>query len=593
MAAGDLEAPTIPLLINNYIDPDALNGEALPTYAKYVNPLLGDKLIQNWLGKTETGKPVDVTDVEIDVDPDRETEYGFLMPIANHFVKELDKGQVFYSYFLKRALPGSIKEESNRIHFGIGKEGLLSAPQIKESHDLQLDVDAVTGSLTIALTPYAQMSAGDRVKLIWKGEKSNGDPGREVDLPVKTLSDTDTDPTNNPGQVLSWSVEKVHFVPLKEGKLTLSYEITYASSLTVTLSAERMILISPPNPASPVLPVASVKGLTGTEINPGLFPDGIRIEIPVYRNIRVGDEVVVYGTRTGSGIGVAKNTIAYLKIDKSNIDTRKIEVPIGVKWLIDNRGGDVSVDYQYARPDAAGSGATLNLTVREQLVLPPPTVDNSVVSDKRDELDPAVAIGGAYITIPANDAIGNLEVTAYWKGFGESGSCETNVPSQTEPMIKFRVPPEYLPPNFGKTVEVTYQVDGQEADSSLLLYIRQLGDPPGIACNLVGVGSPATLKLSAFTDEGGVLSMRRWPFISTQQQVRFWLSSLEIGDRELMAARNILPEEVSAGVKVSLFKEHLAGITINNQVTFKASVSFDGGNSTVAFGVPLAVKLLD
>ncbi|VVO64427.1 hypothetical protein PS838_00961 [Pseudomonas fluorescens] len=273
--------------------------------------------------------------------------------------------------------------------------------------------------------------------------------------------------------------------------------------------------------------------------------------------------------------------------------TGKIEVPIGVKWLIDNRGGDVSVDYQYARPDAAGSGATLNLTVREQLELPPPTVDDSVVSDKRDELDPAVAIGGAYITIPANSAIGDLEVTAYWKGFGESGSFETNVPSQTEPVIKFRVPPEYLPPNFGKTVEVTYKVDGQEADASLLLYIRQLGDPPGIACNLVGVGSPATLKLSAFTDEGGVLSMRRWPFISTQQQVRFWLSSLDIGDREIMAARNILPEEVSAGVKVSLFKEHLAGITINNQVTFKASVSFDGGNSTVAFGVPLAVKLLD
>ena len=69
MPAGDLKAPIIPLLINNTIDPDALSGGPLDTYAKYTNPVLGDTLYQSWLGLAEDVTPVDVKDIPIPVDP--------------------------------------------------------------------------------------------------------------------------------------------------------------------------------------------------------------------------------------------------------------------------------------------------------------------------------------------------------------------------------------------------------------------------------------------------------------------------------------------------------------------------------------------
>lgn len=589
MAAGDLDAPIIPLLINGTIDPEALNGNPLSTFARYTNPALGDGLYQSWLGLAEDGTPVDHGDSRIDVDP-QPGQTEFLMQVPNHTVQALVKGQVFYSFFLERA-GGAPREESKRIHFGIGRHGLLSAPQIKESHDLQLDPDAIDGSMTIAVVPYTVMSNGDEVRVIWKGERADGSPGPVVNIPPKTLSDTDTDPSNNPGQVLSWTVPKTSAAALRGGKITLRYEITFASSTLVeTVSAERTFLVTPP--VAPQLPVASVKDLTGSEINPGQFPDGIRVVVPVYPGIRVGDEVLVYGTRTGSGSGPNKNTIQYLKVDISNIETGRIEVPIAAQWLLDNRGGTVSLRYQYARPDAAGSGAALELSIREPLVLPTPTVDRSVVSGGRDELNPSLAISGAYIAIPAAATIGDDdEVTAHWKGFGPTGSYETTVYSQLDPM-KFRVPPEVLPANFGKIVEVTYQVAGQDAEPSLQLFIRHFTSHPGIECDKAQIGSPATLSLSDVPPEGALLSVETWPFISTEQTVRLWLTAPGITERDIIAAREVKLEETTDGVKARLFRADLADIAINGILTLRASVSFDGGHSTVIFNMPLSLKLL-
>ena len=118
MAAGDLDAPVIPLLINNTLDPQHLNGGPLNTYAKYDNPQPGDVIYQSWLGRKENGDPVDIKDTPIYIDPATEGEFGFLMTVANGLVVSLNKGQVFYSFFLERA-NGDPREESKRIHFGV------------------------------------------------------------------------------------------------------------------------------------------------------------------------------------------------------------------------------------------------------------------------------------------------------------------------------------------------------------------------------------------------------------------------------------------------------------------------------------------
>lgn len=587
MAVGDLDAPVIPLLINNTIDPQHLNGGPLNTYAKYDNPRGGDVIYQSWLGRKENGDPVDIKDTPIFIDPSTEGELGFLMTVANDLVVSLNKGQVFYSFYLERA-NGDPREESKRIHFGVGPVGWLSAPQIKESHDNQLDLDALKAYAMLAIVPYNVMSNGDKVRVIWKGTKADGSDGSTVNLPVKTLSDTDTDRTNNPGQVLSWDVPKANFSQLRGGSVTLHYEITHASSPSgpVTVSTQRTLLITAP--IKPVLAAPSVKDLTGTEINPGQFPNGIRVVIAAYPDIRVGDDVLVYGT----GSGANKHTIQFLKIDSSNIETGLIELPISNQWLLDNRGSLVSLRFQYARADASGSSVPLELNVREPLVLPPPTVDASVVIANRTELDPIVAISGALITLPTNVIIGEGDtVIAYWKGFDDKGSYEVTEPSQLNPM-KFKVPPTVIPSNFNRTVEVTYSVSGQMAKPSLALYIQPLRNHPSITCEGAQVGSPATLKLSDIPGSGALVKIGKWPFISTEQAVRLWLTAGGIGERDLIAVRNVLPDEVTGGVSVRLLNTQLAGIALNSTFSLRASVSFDGGNTTTLFNKILTLKLV-
>lgn len=594
MAVEDaLQGPVIPLLINNTVDPQALNGGPLLTYAKYDNPQLGDELYQSWLGVTENGDPIDYPGIPIPVDPVLEDELGFVMPVSNHVLMSLDKGQVFYSYYLQRVTddPDEPKVESKRIHFGIGKAGRLSAPQVKESHDNQLHMDNIPGdTMTIAVAPYAAMSNGDKVQLVWKGVKKDGTDGPSVPINAYILSDSDTEPGNDPGQVLSWTLYKTNLMALNGGVLRLHYEITYASpdQDRQTVSAERSIVVK--SPLLEALPAPSVRDLVGTEINPSLFPDGIRVVIPPYPGIRVGDDVLVYGT--GSSTDRSKNTIVHLKVDASNIESGKLEVPLAASWLSSNRGRAIDVRYQYARADSAGTGTPLELTVREPMVLPTPTVDKSVVNSNRDELDPMLAYSGAYIVIPADATIGEGDsVTAYFKGFDASGSCEINDASQSNP-TKFKVPATVLPSNFGKTVEVTYSVAGQMADHSLFLFIRELNIISRITCEGVQVGSPATLRLSDIPADGAQLGIGLWPFISTQQKVRLWLTANGIDNRDIIALREVLPDECVKGVAGHLTRADLEGVAVNGYFTLHASVSFDGGYSTQLFNNPLKLKLL-
>jgi len=584
--AGNLQGPIIPLLIDNTIDPQALGGAALPTYAKYDNPQLGDVLYQNWLGIAQDGTPVEVKDIPIEVDPEEEREEGFVMEIAFELVQQLDRGQAVYSYFLERA--GQAREESKRIHFGIGQAPWLPAPQIKESHDRQIDPDAIVGStITIAIPPYGAMAEGDVVKLFWEGVRADSCPGPRVGPFAKTLSDDDTDRTNDPARALSWTVARTSVIALRGGSINLYYEIDNASPTPRAgrVSAQRRVLVTPPT--AQVLAAPTVKDLVGTVINPGQFPDGIVVVVALYPDIRIGDDVLVYGT----GSGPARNTIEHLKVDQSTLDKGQIEVPVAAQWLMDNQGGGVVLHYQYGRADAAGSGTPLELTVGEQLILPPPSVDGSVFVGGRDEFEPMIGIGGALIAIPPEAPITDGDtVIAYWSGFGETGSAVVEVPSQLEPM-KFKVPSTVLPANFNKTVEVTYSVSGQLAEPALQLYIRRFSVHPTIHCQGMQIGSPAVLERSKIPTDGALVTIERWPFMATDQLVRLWLTSNGVPDQEIVPLRPVTLQECGTGVTGRLLLSHLEDVQLNGTFTVRASVSFDGGNTTTVFN-PLQLKLV-
>ncbi|MDD0974274.1 hypothetical protein [Pseudomonas fontis] len=590
------QAPYIPLLRRDTLDPEDMGPDApLMTYANYAGMAFGDVLYQSWWGLTEDGTPKDIPgNNPIDVNPALVQPQGYPMPVASDFVKQQINGRVFYSYFLLRNA-GSSKEESKRIYFGIGPVGRILAPLIKEAHGQQLShtppID-VGNDLTIAVVPYGVMSRGDVVKLIWKGLNEKGGSVSGPSLPPKTLDDSDTDPTNNPGHVLRWAVSKNSLLPIRQGLLTLQYEITYADSRQApTLSAQRTFLIKAPT--EPTLIEPSVKGLVGTEINPAQFPDGLRVQVPFDDDMQVDDEVDVYGTRLAPGNAIGKNVVEHLRLDLTHISSKKIELPVAYSWLKDNQGGRVAVRYQYARANTSRASAALALSIVEPLVLPPPTVDATVLANQRTELDPVRAIDGAFIRMPDGATIpAGAKVIAYWHGNGQGGSYQVDVPSQPEPM-KFKVPGSVLPANFGKTVAVTYSVNGQAADESLALFVRPLAtaNHPRIECNKAGTGSPAYLKRADVAAGGVMLTIGKWLFMATTQNVRLTLRAVGV-ERDIIASRSVQPGELTTGVKGALSLSDLLGIKDNSPFTLTASVSFNGVDEFYEFKAPLSLKLV-
>ena len=89
-----------------------------------------------------------------------------------------------------------------------------------------------------------------------------------------------------------------------------------------------------------------------------------------------------------------------------------------------------------------------------------------------------------------------------------------------------------------------------------------------------------------------MLSVETWAFMSTEQTVRLWLTAPDIAARDIIAIRDVKPEELADGVKARLFKADLAGIAISSTLTLRASASFDGGHTTTTFNRPLSLKLL-
>lgn len=588
-----LQPPFIPLLKSGVLDPDEVGSDELASYASYDNPQLGDQVYWRWGGKAADGTEVHEEGVAIPIDPPLPDE-GVHLRVSNEIVRQLINGNLSYSYCLVRAGSKDVIE-SKRIHLTIAKQALWPAPQIKESNDLQVDIDGSVDEFTVAVPPFPAMADGDGVKLWWKGTRSNGKPGGAVGPFSKTLSSTDTDTTNNPGQVLSWLVPRSNFVGVRDGLAEVWYEVTRAGqSAPAVASGHRTFLIAAP--LKPLLAAPSVKDLAGKVISPSLYPDGLMVVVPMYEGIQVADDVLVYGTASAEGSNVNKNTIQYLKVTASMIASGHLEVLLPHQWLLDNQGAAVNLRYQYARPDAAGSSLPLDLSVRAPLTLPTPTVEGSTLVDGEVQLDPLKAVEGAFIVIPASATISPEDkVIATWKGLEGVGEFETQTPSQSAP-IKFKVPAKFIAPNFGKPVQVFYTVEGETCERPLTLSVRNLTSYPRMQCPDAQVGSPATLSLSRMSSSGARLNLPPWLYISTDQLVRVVLTGLDTSgrniQRDIISRRNVTSTEVSRGLEGRLLRAQVQDIKLQSTFRVIVSVSFDGGQSMVQFPEPLFLQLL-
>lgn len=589
--------PVIPdLQPGNWIDLDKLGNNPLLTYIKFPGIAVGLSLWPNWRGCGAKGEVADHSNSRLDVTlaggytPER----GMPALVPNDLLKQLDQGFGFYSYAVGSAGDPNIRgPESLRVFCYIGKRpdqsSSLPVPHIKEAHDLALNPDAVSSmGATGVVPPYRAMSMGDKVTFIFQGYfQGTPDPAyRET----KVLRAEDL------GQALTFTVPYIEIVGIAGEYADISYRIEYADGAgSPSDSAVQSLDIV--QRASPLLPPIIAKDYTGGPINPGHYPNGLMLRVhPVYAGLKEGDWVLVYWT----GSEKAKSVIKALRVDRSTVDSGVIECLIEPHWLTVNSNSQVTVNYQFAREGAAQSAETLTLNISKPLYLPPPIVEGATAESGSNGYLPA-STSGAYVNVSDTAEVGSGKIELHWQGHPNGGRHIALNPVGGNDK-RYLIPATAIAANMSTLEQARFPVfyrvfppgDTVGEDSEHF----NLRITPLPATRYPFTTSPQIvdnrMSLFAVPIGGADLELHSsppidaWPFMAQGQLLTMEVSGVtQSGSSTSTVVRNALPvtadEMRNKKVTAKLPKAFLNTLRLNETFTLKARVSFNGGETYIAF----------
>lgn len=325
----------------------------------------------------------------------------------------------------------------------------------------------------------------------------------------------------------------------------MSYSIEYATPTSTTVSAMQTIRIVKPSP--PLLPALRIKDFSGDSLDPSAYPNGITLQIELYPGIQSGDDVVVYATSDSK-------LVKTLRVDSSTLASEVLQFTLDAAWLMDNNGKALELIYQYARVGVAGTSEPFSVMLRRPLNLPPPIVDGATAEsgdpgEHKGYIFASNLTGGVWIGIPADAVIGaGDKVQMHWDGYGAIGSHIAE-PSVGDPK-QFNIPPQAVPANMGKRVNVYYIVTpaGQAPQSSTRfdLSVRSI-DQNLPVIQLMRPRTPdLRLSLARVPAAGAGLDLDSWSFMAKGQKVMIRASGLtQDGDEEFVYLRSGAEEPVT------------------------------------------------
>ena len=578
--------PDIPdLKDDDWVDLDELGGQALRTYIKYPGITVDEDVIgPRWIGCGALGETADYVTSRIDVTVSGgyTAARGMPVDISNALLRQLDQGIALFSYSSsKNSDPDNRGPESLRRLCRIGRPSVrletLPVAQIKESHGLALDPDAVGAVGASAVVPsYAAMSVGDKVTFTWQGF-FEGFP----DTPISRTLELKAE---HIGWPLTFTVPQDQV--LFNDSADIGYSIQYADGTGERGESERQTLLIR-KPAVARLPAPQILNHSDGPINPGLFPNGLILRIqPSYADIQQGDRVLVYGNANRAD----RSLLSALRVDRSILDRGLIESHIPQQWLLDNSNTRVTFTYQYARAGSALSSESLALDISKPLDLPAPIVEDAVADgDLRGSLPADVS--GAYVNVPAQAEIGSGKVEMHWFGHAAGGRHIAPNPVGGAGR-RFFIPATAIAANMSATqrFQVFYRVTppGQTAsEDSVAFNLRIVPLPasryPDTQCTQAQ--GTSTLSLARVPAAGADLTVAQWPFMAAGQLLKIVARGVRAsgGGSTSITVRNALPvtqaEFNSKRVTAVLARTFLASLRLNENFTLEASVSFDGGET--------------
>ncbi|SDJ52509.1 hypothetical protein [Pseudomonas abietaniphila] len=589
---ADKPAPNIPTLVDDTVDLIELGTKNLLAYIRYGtnDEMDGDLVTFSWVGRTSASGGLDFRSIPTRVDKDQLPVEGLEIEIPNTVVVGLRDGQAFYSYTVDDQ---GVVEESKRLILFVGQRPAPAAhlplPQVKEAHRGFLDPKA-QGPVQIVVAPYHAMAKGDTVKLTWQAYQADGNPLSPY-VNTKTLGDTDV------GFPLSWSVSDNYFSGAADGRVEISYAVTYSTSGSTDSSRLQLKLSVPPDNR---MPLPRIRDLTGDILDPAGFPNGAMIEVDPYPDIQVGDDVLVYW----SAARPTNSSIQHVRIDQSNIDSRRIEFRIEKSVLDASIGGNVMLTWQYARIGSSASSEPRELSIVTPLKLAAPSVVEATPVAGTSTLDPlGVTETGATVRVPANPGLGPGDlITVIWDGIGVTGNFETSTPL-VGGGLDFRIPTTAIPANLGNTFDVYYTVTRATVtvvSDKHRLFISEiaLDKLPKLQCT-ESANTPGKLsRKTGNAANGAHFTLEPWVYIAVGQTVDLELSGLALDgasavEYNILKDYAVLQSDVVVGVNHGeLPMAILDQLKMDESFDVYVSVRFDDSASPQQF-LTLKLTLID
>ncbi|AXP04718.1 hypothetical protein DZG01_17775 [Pseudomonas fluorescens] len=397
----------------------------------------------------------------------------------------------------------------------------LPVVQIREAHDLHLDLERADSIITPWMVPYQAMAVGDTVTLHCRRFYPDGSEYTPA-LAYPTVIQE-----GQPGKPLGLFLNRSDLLRVEDGSIELHYGIQYVGTeLAVTFSAAQTFQLVAPSSA--MLPALTVVGHEGGTINPLLFPDGLPLRVEAYPGMSDGDELLCHATSSTAGVAPI---VLRARVDASTLGKGFFSFMLNAEWVSASQGAGIDLRYEYARAGAGLSATPYQANVRTPLNLP-----MVIVQDARPDPDDPVpgegvldvlllSASGVTIDIDPQANYGpDDEVNVYWDGYGTSGKYIALAPV-TPGGRTYNIPPEHIPANLGRAVPVYYTVlqDGDPGPvSSQVFTVRVLPIEktryPTIQ-SAQAQQTNGTIHLSRIGSGGELFTLPGWPYIRAGQIV--------------------------------------------------------------------------
>ncbi|MCZ9636561.1 hypothetical protein [Pseudomonas putida] len=593
-AAALKPEPFIPLRNEfNEIDIEGLNGQDLETYINFEGIEDHEAIYINWRGASPAGVPID--DHESRQPVGELTDRGLLVPVNNERVTAAAGGWVFYSY---RVTNEPDAEESLRLFCYVGvrdRQGLgegLPVIQVRGAHDQVIALDELaTAGVLLVVPAYQAMQVGDKVSLEVKRFDDRG-------TSLTAWKQTITVVADDLGKPLQKWMPKTQFNPLVGGRVEAEYKVLLAGVPTTIDAPMQAFSVARQPSTTPTLPAPEIEGHSGDELDPTGFKDGLKIEIPAYEQLQVGDHLLLnwQGQRSTS------DALETVRMDLSSTESQHIVCQLGYEHLARSIGDQISVGYQYARQGKALASEQLRFSVKAPRAgLPAPNVHDAIAEGDAGEdkarIEAANLLSGATVTIPESAQIYPGEsFEVHWDGHPGRGRYVTSSPTEGDGRT-FAIPPGVIAANMeqraadeAKRFPIFYRIKNTEGDRVADSVARNLRIQPlprtayrSIQLDLANAFGE--VSLAAIRDAGGAqLILESWPFMAIGVLLTIRLTGIPDVDVTLRDAQGITQEEmddelVKQAVETSVFER----LALNAQFTVSVTCSFDEGEEWTEF----------